>query len=46
MEHFDRNRNGQVDFDEFLRALRVNITYLFVKYVSIGRYQSTKIEIH
>jgi hypothetical protein len=28
LDHFDRDKNGQVDFNEFLRALRVN-THLF-----------------
>lgn len=28
LDHFDRDRNGQVDFNEFLRAIKVIITYL------------------
>ena len=24
LDHFDRDKNGQVDFNEFLRALRVS----------------------
>ena len=34
LDHFDRDKNGQVDFNEFLRALRVKF-YLLKKFREI-----------
>ncbi len=41
--HFDRNKNGQVDFDEFLRAIRV---WFFKSLKLLGRFECVPLILH
>lgn len=39
VDHFDRDKNGQVDYNEFLRGLRVR--YL-IMLITLGRFEQCK----
>ena len=32
LNHFDKDKNGVVDFDEFLVTLRVSTVFIYLKY--------------